>query len=159
MSVQTKSNLPQNVPLRWNLRKAAVEFGTTADTLKKTLNRVSQEPDADGLYTTGQLVTSLFGQLHTEKVRYQRALAERVEMENAVAKANLLDRVSIMAGLAALADALKSAVTTSNLDRQSQEDFLRNLATWPVILTNVAKRQTKLRRAKNGEEEDGSDGV
>jgi hypothetical protein len=38
MSVQTKSNLPQHEALRWNLRKAAIELGTTSDTLKKRLN-------------------------------------------------------------------------------------------------------------------------
>ena len=53
MPANSKNNLPQDVPLRWNLRKAAIEFGTTVDTLKKSLNQISAEPDQDGLYTTG----------------------------------------------------------------------------------------------------------
>ena len=59
MQFATKSNLPQNEPLRWNLRKAAVEFGTTVDTLKKSLNQISAVPDSDGLFSTAQLVQGL----------------------------------------------------------------------------------------------------
>jgi hypothetical protein len=152
--VKTKSNLPQTEMLKWNLRKAAVEFGTTADTLKKSLNRVSQEPDADGLYTTGQLVQALFGQLHTEKVRYQRALAEKVEMENSVAKANLLDRKALAASFAELADALKGAVLTSGMPREACENFLHNLATWPIRVQTVADKQSKFRNGKRPEPEE-----
>jgi hypothetical protein len=159
MSVQTRSNLPQNEPLKWNLRKAAAEFGTTADTLKKSLNRVSQEPDADGLYTTGQLVQSLFGQLHTEKIRYQRAIAERVEMENAVARADVLNRVELTRSFGEMADAMKQAVLNSGMPREACENFLHNLATWPLRLQTVADKQTKSRngkRLKSGE--DGEEG-
>jgi hypothetical protein len=160
MPAYSKSNVPQDEPLKWNLRKAATEFSTTVDTLTKALNRISEGPDENGLFTTAQLIQAQFGQLHVEKVRYQRALAERVELENSVAKANLLDRASIMQGLAALADALVSAVKTSNLDRPSQETFLQNLATWPVVVKDVADRQTKRRpRRSNGEtEKDESEG-
>jgi hypothetical protein len=38
MPVSTKSNLPQNEPLKWNLKKTAVEFGTTVDALKKSFS-------------------------------------------------------------------------------------------------------------------------
>jgi hypothetical protein len=153
MSVSTKSNLPQHEPLKWNLRKAAQEFGTTPDTLKKTLNRVSQEPDVNGLYTTGQLVQALFGQLHVEKIRYQRACAEKVELENSVAKAELLDKRELTTSFAALADAMTCIITTSGLNREEQQSLQRELASIPVIIADTARRQNKLHRAKNGQTE------
>jgi hypothetical protein len=33
----TKSNVPQNVALRWNVEKAAIEFGLSTATLRKAL--------------------------------------------------------------------------------------------------------------------------
>jgi hypothetical protein len=62
MSVRSKSNLPQHEALRWNLSKAAIEFSTTSDTLKKSLNRISASPDEDGLFST-----AVRAQLESEK--------------------------------------------------------------------------------------------
>jgi hypothetical protein len=150
MSVQTKSNVPQNEPLRWNLRKAAQEFGTTPDTLKKALNQISAAPDKSGLYSTGQLLQSLYGQLHVEKVRYQRALAERVELENATTTADLLSRSELERTFGELADALKQAVMNSGMPREACENFLHNLATWPLRIQTIVKRQSRSHGAKNG---------
>src|SRR5215472_11958722 len=139
MPASTKSNVPQDVPLKWNLRKAAVEFRSTPDTLKKSLNQTSATPDADGLYTTAQLVEALFGQLHVEKVRYQRALAEKVELENAVTTGSVLNKAALQSSFAELADALQQSVLNSNLPRGAKENFLHNLATWPLRLQTVAR--------------------
>jgi hypothetical protein len=98
MPASTKSNVPQDAPLRWNLRKAAVEFGTTVDTLKKSLNQISAEPDADGLYTTGQLIQARYGQLYQEKLRVQRETADRIALENQNTRAEVLNRAALMAG-------------------------------------------------------------
>jgi hypothetical protein len=68
MARVSKSNLPQNVPLRWNVEKAATEFGVARNTLKKALNQNFITPDADGLYTTRQLCEGLFGSMHAEKL-------------------------------------------------------------------------------------------
>jgi hypothetical protein len=157
MPVSTKSNVPQNEPLRWNLRKAAVEFRSTPDTLKKSLNQTSATPDKDGLYTTAQLVEALFGQLHVEKVRYQRALAEKVELENSVMTASVLNKAALQSSFAELADALQGSVLDSDLPREAKENLLHNLATWPLRLETVARNQSRFRRAKNGEEEDESE--
>jgi len=37
MPVSTKSNVPQHEALKWNIAKAATEFGVSRDTLKKAL--------------------------------------------------------------------------------------------------------------------------
>jgi hypothetical protein len=159
MSVTTKSNLPQNEPLKWNLRKAAVEFGTTVDTLTKSLNQTSQRPDADGLYTTGQLVRARFGELYQEKLRVQRETADRIALENEITRGETLNRAELAKGFAAIADAMVSIITTSALSRTEQENLQRELASIPIVIDGVAKRQTRLRpRTKNGQKpEDGQD--
>jgi hypothetical protein len=47
MGRTTKSNLP----LKWNVEKAAAEFGLSNMTLRKALNKTSAAPDQDGVYT------------------------------------------------------------------------------------------------------------
>jgi hypothetical protein len=151
MSVQTKSNVPQHEPLRWNLRKAAVELGTTPDTLKKSLNRVAASPDPDGLYSTGQLIQALYGELHVEKVRTQRALARKLELENDITMASVLNRAELMKGLAAIADAMVSRIMAADVSRSVKEDLLKELSSIPLILKDVAHAQTRLRRGKGYE--------
>jgi hypothetical protein len=147
MSVQTKSNLPQQEPLKWNLRKAAVEFGTTVDTLKKSLNQISAEPDMNGLYTTGQLIQARFGELYQEKIRTQRALAQKLELENAVTTGAVLDRRELMRGLTQIADAMSMRIMScSELPRTAREDLLRELSSVPIVLQETADRQTRLPR-------------
>jgi hypothetical protein len=148
MSVQTKSNVPQHEPLRWNLRKAAVEFSTTSDTLKKSLNQISASPDADGLFSSQQLVQALYGELHFEKVRTQRALARKLELENDITTASVLNRAEVERVFAAIADAIKTRVMSSHLDRREKEDILNDIAALPIVLREVAYAQTRLRRGK-----------
>jgi hypothetical protein len=153
MPLSTKSNLPQNEPLKWNLKKAAVEFGTTVDTLKKSLNQVSAEPDADGLYTTGQLIQARYGELYQEKLRVHRETADRIAMENAVTRGEMLSRPELMKGFAALADAMVFRITSSELSREAKEDLLKDLASIPAVIADTAKKQSRF-HAKNGEEEE-----
>lgn len=148
MSVQTKSNLPQHEPLRWNLRKAAIEFSTTSDTLKKSLNQISASPDADGLFSSQQLVRALYGELHFEKVRTQRALARKLELENDITTASVLNRAELTKAFAAIADAMVSRIMAAGVPRSVKEDLLKELSSIPIVLKEVAHAQTRLRRGK-----------
>jgi hypothetical protein len=47
----TKSNIPQDAALRWNVEKAATEFGMTIATLRRALNK-DAAPGEDGCYST-----------------------------------------------------------------------------------------------------------
>jgi hypothetical protein len=155
MSVTTKSNLPQHEPLKWNLRKAAVEFGTTVDTLKKSLNQISAEPDENGLYTTGQLIRARFGELYQEKLRVQRETADRIALENEITRGETLNRAELMKGFAAVADAIQSRIMSCNeLPLTARQDILRDLASIPVIVADTARKQSRFRGAKNGRAEE-----
>jgi hypothetical protein len=147
----SKSNLPQNEPLKWNLRKAAVEFGTTVDTLTKSLRQVSAEPDADGLYTTGQLIQARYGELYQERLRVQRETADRIALENKITRAEVLDRAELMKVFSAVADEMTYRIQTSGLTREEKSDLQLSLAGVPIGIDGVVKRQTKLPRRSNGQ--------
>ena len=59
-SPRTKSNVPK-AALRWTVERAGVEFGLSTGTLRKALGKNSAAPDADGLFTTKQIVAAIYG--------------------------------------------------------------------------------------------------
>jgi hypothetical protein len=130
-------------------------------TLRKALAKTSATPDSDGLYTTQQIVAALYGALHQEKVRTQKELADRYMLENQITRAEVLNRAELSKAFAAIADAFVSRVmSVQGLSRQEKEDLLKDLATWPLALEDVAQRQSRLRRGKgkrNGDEDDVSE--
>src|SRR5262245_37565021 len=124
--------LPKKKPIRWSIQQASIEFGTSPPTLGRALAQAGIQPAADGTYSTKEICQGLFGSMHLEKIRTQRALAEKLEMENAIARASVLNRAALETSFAQLADGIQQVVKNSNLDRRSQEDFLRNLSSWPL---------------------------
>ena len=93
MGRTTKSNLPQDVPLKWNVEKGAQEFGLSIMTLRKALNKISAAPDSDGLYTTRQIGSAVYGgALSEEKLRTQRQITRKLELENAITTGSVLGR-------------------------------------------------------------------
>jgi hypothetical protein len=81
-------------------------------------------------------------------------LTKKYELENAITEGGFVNRVELMKGFAALADAMVSRIMSSNVGRAVKEDLLNDLSTVPLILENTARSQTKLRRGGDGNGED-----
>ena len=155
--VRPRGNVPKAV-LRWTIERASGEFKLATGTLRKMLNQGGAEPDKTGCYTTQQICQCLYGDLHHERVRKERQLTRKYSLENAMVEASVLNRAEIAKGLAAVADAMTSRIMSANVDRAVKEDLLKDLANCPLILDDVAARQTKLSRGNgrtngNGEED------
>jgi hypothetical protein len=148
MACTSRSNLPQDVPLKWNVEKAAAEFGVSMMTLRKALNKTSATPDQDGLYTSRQIAGAVYGgALSEEKLRTQRQLTRKLELENEITEGNVLNRAALSKAFAAIADAFVSRVmSVQGLSRQEKEDLLKDLSSWPLALQEVAHAQSRLPR-------------
>jgi hypothetical protein len=144
----SRSNVPQNVALRWNVEKAAVEFGMTPVMLARALAAISAIPGEDGCYSTAQLIEAAFGSMHQEKLATQKEIRKRYTLENAITTAGVLNRAELAKALAAIADAMVSRVMAANVPRSVKEDLLKELSTIPVTLQEVADGQTRLPRDK-----------
>jgi hypothetical protein len=153
MPRQTKSNVPAAV-LRWSIERAAIEFGLSMMTLRKSLAKSSAIPDADGLFTTQQIIVALHGSMDVEKLATQKEIRRKLELENAVTEGTVLNRAALSKGFAELADALQQTVINSSLPREAQENFLHNLSSWPVILEGIARSQSKLRNGEKPRQEE-----
>ena len=150
MARTSRSNLPQDVPLKWNIEKGAAEFGLSIMTLRKALAKTSAAPDADGLYTSRQIAGAVYGgALSEEKLRTQRQITRKLELENAITTGSVLDRQALSKAFAAIADAFVSRVmSVQGLTRQEKEDLLKDLSSWPLALQEVEHAQTRLPRAR-----------
>jgi hypothetical protein len=157
MPRQTRSNVGTE-PLRWNFDAMSREFNFSIPTLRAALAKNSAVAGEDGCFGTQQIVDSLFGALHLEKIRTQRAMTERITLENQITRAEVLNRSELLRAFAQVADAMVSRIMVSELSREAKEDLLTELSSIPIAVDNVARRQSKLRRSKNGqavEEEEG----
>jgi hypothetical protein len=149
-------------PLKWTVEAAGREFKLAQNTVRKILHQGDAKPDATGCYSTEQICACLYGDLRAERLRKERELVRKYRLENEATEGNLLDRAALTASFAELADAMKQAVMHSGMPREACENFLHNLATWPLRLETVARRQSKLSRKRNGQkpeaDEDGDEG-
>ena len=92
--------------------------------------------------------------MHQERLATQREITKRYALDNAIVEGSVLDREALSSAFAQLADALSGVINSSGLPRQTREDFLRNLAGWPQIITSVAARQSKLPNGKGPRQEE-----
>jgi hypothetical protein len=153
VSRPTKSNVPA-AALRWSIERAGIEFGLTSQTLRKSLAKTSATPDADGLFTTKQIIAAVYGAFDQEKLATQKELTRKYQIANAIAEASVLDRSELVRGLATIADAMVARIMAADVSRSVKEDLLTDLAGVPLVLENVAHAQTKLPRGNRSRPED-----
>ena len=141
------------------LERAGIEFGLTSQTLRRSLAKTSATPDADGLFTTKQIVAAVYGAFDQEKLATQKQLTRKYEIANAIAEASVLDGSELAKVLAGIADAMVHRIMASELSRSAKQDLLHDLSSIPLVLDEVADRQTALPRRRNGQtsDEDGSE--
>jgi hypothetical protein len=146
MSRTTRSNLPQDCPLKWNLAIAAREFGLTEVTLRKALAQNSIRGDEAGLYSTKEIREAVYGDLHSEKILTQRQLTRRYELSNRIVEGSVVNKAALMQLFSSVADAMVSRVRASNLDRMAQDDLLSELSRIRPGIDGIAADQSKLPR-------------
>ena len=144
----SRSNVPKAV-LRWSIDRAAIEFKISQASLRKSLGKIGAEPD-NGCFSTSQIVDALFGEMHQEKLRTQKQITRKLELENSITTGSVLNWAALSAAFAQVADAMVHRITVSSLTRHEKEDLLRELSEIPVTISNVAHAQTRLPRG-NGE--------
>jgi hypothetical protein len=153
-----KTNVPAQA-LRWSLNRASNEFRLAPQTLRKFLHQSGIEPDATGCYSTLQICACVYGDLRSEKLRKERELTRKYQLENEITMGNLLDRAALSKTFALIADAMVSRINAATeVPRNVREDLLRDLARWPDSIQEVASRQSRLPRTRRdgqtGEEDD-----
>ena len=143
--------------LRWTIEPASIEFGTAQNTLRKGLSQAHVACGSDGCFTTAQICEGLFGVMRQEKIKTQRELTRRYLLENQITEAEVLMRSEVSKGLAMIADAMTSRIMASQLSRSAKEDLLKDLASIPLVLKDVAHGQSRLLNGKGAHNANGQD--
>ena len=144
MSRVADSNIPSD-PLRWSVAAAGREFDVAQSTLERKLRDAQVFPDAGAAYTTKAIAQSIYGSLFAERLRRITEEADKVAIANQVARGELLNRHELEQAMAQVADAIVSVIRNSGLSRFDQEQIQKNLASIPVIIRDIGRRQDKRR--------------
>jgi hypothetical protein len=147
------ANIP-NLPCRWLRQAICREFGIANDTLKKRLTEAEESPDPDDqTYSTAQIVSALFSGDRALRRRKLKEEADKLELENQITRGDFLSRSELARALTALANGIKQVIENSGLSREDQKEIGENLSSFAVVLEDVARRQTRLRKKdRNGSE-------
>jgi hypothetical protein len=95
-----------------------------------------------------ELAAKAIADVNRQRVKAQKELTEKYRLENMITRAEYLKRLDIARGLATVAEAVVSGIMSSDMPRTVKEDVLKNIASLPLILEEVAHAQSRLAVAK-----------
>lgn len=87
-----KVNRQRVVQLSWNLHRAAVEFGSTEDTIKKGLVSNGVKLNGHESFTTRQIAAAIHGDIKAERLRGQRLDNDAKEAESKKDRGEWIER-------------------------------------------------------------------
>lgn len=76
--------------MKWSVNKAAIEFGVSRETIDKGLTRLGVKGTRGDTYSTKQIHEAIAGDFRHQRTRREAAAADRLEMENARTKRELI---------------------------------------------------------------------
>jgi hypothetical protein len=77
--------------MKWTINKAASEFRCSRETLTRGLRANGHEVAKGNAFTTLQIHSALAGDLKFERVRRERAQADKLEMQNKIRDGQLVE--------------------------------------------------------------------
>ena len=110
--------------------------------LQEKLNGNNAQPADDDTYTTIQIVEALYGSMAKAQLDHVLAQTEALRLTNASKRAELLDRIAVTGALENIFIAMRNIIEGSALAESEKRDLFSNMATWPVLLANVAEQQS-----------------
>ena len=113
--------------LRWTVGMASAEFDLDPKTLRKRLRAAGITAGDDGRYSTAQLVQAVSGDLRYEQTRETRARADRLEMELAKERGEVIHRERVFQFLENIFIAVKMKILGSSLSELEKEKILNDL--------------------------------
>ena len=119
--------------LEWTLERAAYEFGMDRKTLSKRVTALGIEPCYKGkgskerFYSTAQMAQAVFGDLEAERIRETKENADKLALQNAKARAELVSTEVVLRVYANLAVTVRQIVKHSGLSEVEKHELLKNI--------------------------------
>jgi hypothetical protein len=131
--------IPTDLPIRWSLHKAEIEFGRSVQRIKTGLRAAGISPGKDGKYSTREITTALFGFGTLERRAREAKMNQQID-EARLARSKLLQHEGALLPIAILkfcvADVFTQVVSFirhSSLPKQEQEQLVAQLRHYKVL--------------------------
>jgi hypothetical protein len=142
--------------VRLSLLAASREFGISRTAIKARLTKT--EPGEDGCFSIKQISDAIHNDSKALKDQTEIERCRWYHLRNEMTEGRLVNRDVLLAGLEASYNAVLNVVKGSNLAKRDQDDILKALAQCPVVVQQVADKQSKdLIEAKRKKKEDADD--
>jgi phage terminase Nu1 subunit (DNA packaging protein) len=130
----------QKMPLlRWTLNRAAREFGLSEQMIKSRLKKARILPDADGTWSTHQLVEALFDEATRGRARLYMAQAQRIETLNLARNGELYSAKDIAAHLTMVGQQLKRLLLGLDAPEEQLAEVFQALSAFSIAHLPKAK--------------------
>jgi len=117
---------PQKI-IRWTLHLAAQEFGIDDKALLKRIKTGGILQGEDGLWSTKDICSAVFGDIDLEKLRAARHTANLLEIEEAEKRDQLLSKADVYTALDKIGIELKAKIMACNISEDEKRDILKTM--------------------------------
>ena len=139
----THVKLSSNEIPHWSLRAASTSFGVPVETLRRKLSAAGESPDSDNLYLTSQILSSLYSDERTQRLRRITEEADNLALKNAILRGSYLDRCELTEAVQAVFAAIAQIIEgNARLTSEEKSEVKQNLASIKVRIDEVHKAQT-----------------
>lgn len=114
--------------IRWSIAQAAVEFDVDRGVLTRGLLKQGISASEDGMFSTGQVCSALYGDIDKHRARKYDADASNAEMDNEIKRRKAVSVPSIVRFLGKTATLISSRIRASNLDDDAKRELLLDLS-------------------------------
>src|SRR5262245_21288315 len=115
-------------PIRWTRERAGMEFRIDSRALSKNLRKAEIEPGKDDCFTTLQICAAVFGDIASERLRLVKEQADKLALENAEKRRDLISVSELSPVINRAIAAIKARISSaSNLDREDKDKLLHEL--------------------------------
>lgn len=118
--------------MRWTLEVAAREFGMHSRTLNNAFVQLGEKPDEDGKFTTAQILKAAFGDIEGEKLRKTKEEADKLALENAKTRRQMMSSESVLRVWTGALIELRNAVQNVDAPNEVKQRVLAAMREVPV---------------------------
>ena len=115
--------------VKWTIEKASNgEFPISNKALAASIRSLGLKPLIDGRwYSTGQICEAVFGSFELEKIREMKANADKLELQNAKTRGEIVSTDSVLRIYENLAVNVRQIVKHSGLSEVEKHEVLKNI--------------------------------
>lgn len=118
----------KHTALKWTKELAASEFNINPRTLTNRLKGLDINPDKNGLFTTQQICSAVFGDIDSERLGLVRAQRIKQELDNQVMTGELVNAIEMSHEISKSLSAMRQRIlSNSKLDEEEKDKLLREL--------------------------------